>query len=179
MSMSVLIAGIGNIFHGDDAFGVAVAHKLAAVRLPDNVRAVDFGIRGIDLAFAVLDGYDVIILVDATEQGREPGTLYTIEPDLGELPEAASDGTFTNSHGLDPAKVLVLAKSMGAKLHKILLIGCEPLALGDEGDGRIGLSQVVEAAVDRAIEMICSLVQDFTKDEEISLYTGGLLNESA
>src|SRR5882672_1813652 len=83
----ILVAGIGNIFLGDDAFGSEVARKLQQCSLPKDVRVVDFGIRGFDLAYALLDGHEVTILVDATPRGGEPGTLYTIEPDLSELDE--------------------------------------------------------------------------------------------
>src|SRR6516225_7125141 len=79
----ILVAGIGNIFLGDDAFGVEVARRLAARPQPDGVRVADFGIRGIDLTYALLDGYETVILVDATPRGGQPGTLYVIEPDVG------------------------------------------------------------------------------------------------
>ncbi len=84
MKERILIAGIGNIFLGDDAFGVEVVRRLSrsARKLPDEVRIVDFGIRGFDLAYALMEGYEVAILVDATPRGGVPGTLYTIEPDL-------------------------------------------------------------------------------------------------
>src|SRR6202030_732892 len=82
MKERILIAGIGNIFLGDDAFGVEVVRRLAARKLPDAIRVVDFGIRGFDLAYALMEGYEITILVDATPRGGQPGTLYTIEPDL-------------------------------------------------------------------------------------------------
>ncbi|MGH7848434.1 MAG: hydrogenase maturation protease, partial [Candidatus Binatia bacterium] len=72
----ILVAGIGNIFLGDDGFGVEVARELAKRKLPESVRVVDFGIRGFDLAYALLDGYDLTILVDAAPRGGLPGTLY-------------------------------------------------------------------------------------------------------
>ena len=79
----ILIAGIGNIFLGDDAFGVEVARRLVRRRLPDGVRVVDFGIRGLDLTYALLDGYEAVILVDAAPRGGPPGTLYVLEPPAG------------------------------------------------------------------------------------------------
>ncbi len=159
MSKSVLIAGIGNIFNGDDAFGVAVAQRLAAYEWPENVHVEDFGIRAIDLAFAFLDGYELAILVDATAQGAAPGTVYVIEPDMDGPPKTAGDDC-VNSHALDPAKVLVLAKSMGAHFKRILLVGCEPLRLGGE-EGLMGLSDAVEAAVDPAVATVRTLVREF------------------
>ena len=161
MSASVLIAGIGNIFHGDDAFGVVVAQRLAEHVWPEwlrwQVRVMDIGIRAIDLAFALLDEYELTILVDATARGGEPGTLYTIEIGEGDVPDLSELGEVVNSHGLHPAYVLGLAKSMGARFKRVLLVGCEPLEL--ERD-EIGLSRVVEAAVDRAIEIIESIVKE-------------------
>jgi len=154
MTPSVLVAGIGNIFCRDDAFGVSVAAKLARERLPRNVRVEDFGIRGFDLVLALLDGYDLTIFVDAVSRGGVPGTLYTIEPDVDAI---ASDGIYENAHGLDPVKVLATAKSAGARLGRVVVVGCEPAVLDDE-TGCLGLSEPVEAAVDPAIEMIRRLV---------------------
>src|SRR5262245_6478454 len=102
-----LIAGIGNIFLGDDAFGVEVAQRLAGHVLPDSVYVVDFGIRGLDLAYALLDGYDAAILVDAMPRGGAPGTLYVVEPECNGPSEAMIE-----AHALDPAKVLRLAATM-------------------------------------------------------------------
>lgn len=169
MSNSVLIAGIGNIFHGDDAFGVAVAQKLAICDWPDDVCVMDFGIRGMDLAFAFLDGYDLTILVDATARGGAPGTLYTIEPDLDSLLQNA-DAVCMNSHGLDPAKVLGLAKNMGAQFKRILLVGCEPEVLDTEENGRIGLSEAVQAAIDPAVNMIRKLIEEFRSSHEAFVF---------
>jgi len=169
VSKSILIAGIGNIFHGDDAFGVAVAQKLAAEDWPQRVHVVDFGIRAIDLAFALLDGHDLTILVDATARGSEPGTLYVIEPDIDYVAENTGEDC-VNSHALDPAKVLLLAKNLGAQFKRILVVGCEPLTLGEEEEGRMGLSAIVEAAIDPAIETIRRLVSEFENQQEIAEY---------
>ncbi len=158
---SVLIAGIGNIFQGDDAFGVAVAHKLAASGFAENIRVMDIGIRSIDLGFALLEDYDLTILADATARGGAPGTLYTIEIAADDIPDADDEASMVNSHGLNPLLVLALAKSMGASFKKILLVGCEPLLLEHDETGHIGLSKVVEAAVDPAVEAIRQLVEEF------------------
>ncbi len=171
MRSSVLIAGIGNIFQGDDAFGVAVIHKLAAIELPKEVRVMDIGIRSIDLGFALLDEYDLTILVDATARGGAPGTLYTIEIAAHDIPDASEEACMVNSHGLDPVRVLALAKSMGARFNKVLLVGCEPLVLEHDDSGHIGLSEVVEAAVNPAIETIRQMIEEFTqKKEEVCFY---------
>src|SRR4051794_33940377 len=101
MPPRVLVAGIGNIFLGDDAFGVEVAQHLARREWPDGVRVVDFGIRGLDLTYALLDGYEVVILVDALPRGGQPGTLYVLEPDRAAL-EPGEGGPMVEGHGLDP-----------------------------------------------------------------------------
>jgi hydrogenase maturation protease len=154
--MNILIAGIGNIFAGDDAFGCEVAHALMKRNLPPNVRVVDFGIRGLDLAYALMDKPDLTILVDATPQGGNPGTIYTIEPDLKNLDCGAVDTL--DGHSVDPIRVLRIVQTMGGELGRILLIGCEPKDLGGE-EGRMGLTSVVAAAVEKAADMAVSLVQ--------------------
>jgi hydrogenase maturation protease len=155
----ILIAGIGNIFLGDDAFGSEVARRLMQRKQPDEVRVVDFGIRGFDLTYALLDGYEVTIFVDATPRGEAPGTLYTIEPNLDELDNMDAGGMMVETHGMHPLKVLSVVKSMGGEFKRILLVGCEPAPLQSE-DGHIGLSEPVEAAVDEAIKVVESLVRE-------------------
>jgi hydrogenase maturation protease len=161
---SILIAGIGNIFLGDDAFGSEVARRLMGRALPPEARVVDFGIRGFDLAYALLDGYDVTIFIDATPRGGEPGTLYTIEPDLKELDNLNADEAMVETHGMNPMKVLGMVKSMGGEFKRILLVGCEPTPLESE-DGEMGLSEPVEAAVDEAVRMVESLVVKILEEE--------------
>ena len=153
----ILIAGIGNIFLGDDGFGSEVARQLASRQQPQGVRVVDFGIRGFDLAYALLDGYDVTIFVDATARGGEPGTLYTIEPDLSELAEMDPRAATVEPHGMEPMKVLAMVKAMGGQFKRILLVGCEPATLGPE-EGQLGLSEPVTAAVGEAVRLVESLV---------------------
>jgi len=147
----ILIGGIGNIFLGDDAFGCEVARQLANHPLPDGVRVVDFGIRGLDLTYALLEDYQRVILVDAVARGGKPGTLYVIEP---ALPEAGA----LEMHEMAPAKVLAAARGMGARLAEVLIIGCEPENLGAEEEPRMGLSPVVESAVEEAVGMIKVMV---------------------
>ena len=136
---SILIAGIGNIFLGDDAFGVEVVQRLERRKLPERVRAIDFGIRGYDLAYALLDGSDVTILVDACPRGGEPGSLYVIEPDLSALDIPGAEQASIDAHSMNPMNVIRMAKSMGGELKRILLVGCEPATLGPE-EGQMGLS---------------------------------------
>jgi hydrogenase maturation protease len=152
----ILVAGIGNIFFGDDAFGCEVARELLLRPLPENVRVIDYGIRGYDLAYALMDDYDVTILVDAVPRGQAPGTVYLIEPDLdtpGDMTE------ISNGHSLTPASVLQMVRSMGGKPRGIYLVGCEPAFLEPE-DGQMGLSEIVQAAVPPAIELIEKLIHD-------------------
>ena len=152
---TILVAGIGNIFLGDDGFGVEVARRLLARPHSDAVRVVDFGIRGFDLAYALQDAYDTTILVDAYPHGKTPGTVSVIEPDLDSL--AHTPGGFVQPHAMNPMNVLRMAQSMNGSLRRVLLVGCEPLHLGGE-QGHMGLSKEVEAAVDSAVEQIGSLV---------------------
>ncbi|MEW5979386.1 MAG: hydrogenase maturation protease [Acidobacteriota bacterium] len=167
----VLVAGIGNIFFGDDAFGVEVARRLSARELPDGVRVVDFGIRSLDLAYAILDNYDLTILVDATPRGQSPGTLYAIEPEVEEESCQEANRTVVEAHSMDPVQVLRLAKSMDGHLTgRILLIGCEPEQFTAEAEGQMGLSRTVQVAADRAVLLIESLVTDFL-NENAKLHT--------
>src|SRR5581483_6264789 len=168
MTSRILVAGIGNIFQGDDAFGVAVVQRLFAAGSPENVRVMDAGIRSLDLAFALLDDRELTILVDATSRGCAPGTLYTIEIEPTDIPEIGAETTLVNSHGLDPVRVFSLAKSMGARFRKTFLVGCEPLVTDRDDTGHIGLSEVVEAAVNPAVETIRRLIEEF----EISTIEG-------
>jgi len=157
----VLIAGIGNIFFGDDGFGVSVARRLGERARPANVSVRDFGIRGFDLAYALQDEYDTAILVDAMPRGGEPGSLYVLEPDL--TSDAIELGISVDAHGLDPARVLQLARSIGAVPRRILVIGCEPGTIDESqslDDSLVALSPPVARAVDEAIRLIESLVAD-------------------
>src|SRR5579875_714533 len=130
----ILIAGIGNIFLGDDAFGVEVVQRLMRGQLPEEVCVVDFGIRGIDVTYALLDGYETVILVDATPRGGTPGSLYLLELDIDAAADPLNAGTLVEMHRLDPVKVLRLARQMGAKVERVLLVGCEPAKIGGDED---------------------------------------------
>ncbi|HEY0705043.1 MAG TPA: hydrogenase maturation protease [Candidatus Acidoferrales bacterium] len=161
---SILIAGIGNIFLGDDAFGVEVIQRMAGRPLPNRVKAVDFGIRGFDLAYALLDGSDVTILVDACPRGGAPGTLYVIEPDLKSLDLPEAQQTAPDAHSMNPMNVIRMAKSMGGELKRILLVGCEPETLGPE-EGQMALSAPVAAAIDEAVKVVEALVEKIRMGE--------------
>jgi hydrogenase maturation protease len=153
--MKVLIACVGNIFLGDDGFGVEVARSLSKRQLPEGVSVKDYGIRGFDLAYALLDPWDLVIMVDALSRGEAAGTLYVIEPELN---RPASADTALNPHGMDPVRVLSLAASMGTISAQVLVVGCEPHDFGDELEGRMGLSSPIEGVVEAASDMILDLV---------------------
>jgi hydrogenase maturation protease len=157
MAGRVLVACVGNIFLGDDAFGVAMAQRLAQRSLPEGVSVLDFGIRGYDLAYALMDDWNLVILVDALPRGGEPGTLYTLEPELPERGDAAGSGSF-DAHAMNPVSVLQLVSALGGKCGRVLVVGCEPATVEPNPDGRIGLSEPVRAAVDEAIAVVEQLI---------------------
>ena len=154
----VLIAGIGNIFLGDDGFGCEVARRLQLRSWPAEVRVRDFGIRGFDLAFALLDGYETAVLIDAVPRGGTPGTLYKIEPNLDEVDELKADSQMVETHGMNPLKVLAMVKSMGGQFEEVLIVGCEPTIVSPEGE--MGLSPSVAAAIPEAVRMVESIVAE-------------------
>jgi len=160
-SHKILVAGIGNIFMGDDAFGSEVARRLTNELWPPEVRVTDFGIRSYDLAYALMEGYDVTILVDATSRQQPPGTVYLIELDLSQLDHL--DETMADAHSMSPVKVLQMLRTFGSSPGRLYLVGCEPAILEVE-DGEIGLSKIVEASIPRAIELIKSLVNDLLSE---------------
>jgi hydrogenase maturation protease len=146
----ILVAGVGNIFLGDDGFGVEVSRRLAQRPLPEGVRVIDFGIRGLDLTYALLDGWDAAIFVDAAPRGGEPGTLYVLDPQADPSTPPAIE-----PHGMDPMKVLALAAEMGGTPPVLRVVGCEP---SSAEDFEMGLSPEVQAAIDPAVALVEELV---------------------
>jgi hydrogenase maturation protease len=157
----ILVAGIGNIFFGDDAFGCEVTRQLLHRPAPNGVTIKDFGIRSYDLAYAIMDGYDATILVDATPQGKAPGTIYLIEPDLKKLDELPDEAV--NAHSMNPVRVLQLVRSLGGAPGWLRVVGCEPAVLETE-EGTMGLSEKVQAAVAPAVEMIETLIREILEE---------------
>ncbi|HXM06937.1 MAG TPA: hydrogenase maturation protease [Candidatus Acidoferrum sp.] len=159
----ILIAGIGNLFFGDDAFGLHVVRALAQQALPPGADAIEFGIRGFDLAYALVDRYDAAILVDLAARGEPPGTISVIDPDVEQLPQAPVEG-----HGMDPVSVLALARRMGRLPKTTLVVVCEPEIVPDPESGEIteGLSRIVEAAVEPAVRTVRRLLAELTAHVE-------------
>ena len=160
----VLVAGVGNVFLGDDGFGVEVARRLAGEPLPGWVRVGDFGIRGVHLAYELLEGYEAAILVDAAPRGEAPGTVYVIEPDL-DAPGPDLDngpGVLVDAHGMEPDAVFALLKALGGDIPKLLVVGCEPAEVSE----RMGLSPPVAGAVDQAVAVVRELLGEHETGEE-------------
>jgi hydrogenase maturation protease len=158
----ILVAGVGNIFLGDDGFGVEVVRRLAGRELPEGVEVADFGIRGMDLAYALQEDYEVVIFIDATPQGEKPGTVYLLEPEIEEGGEVSLD-----THGMDPVRVIKLSRALGARPTRTLVVGCEPQAVvggEDYDDMLMELSEPVQAAVEEAVKLVESLVGEIDKE---------------
>lgn len=146
----ILIACLGNIFYGDDAFGAEVAKLLSTKDLPENVKLIDFGIRGIDLAFELINDYDLVILVDTIKIGASAGSVFVLEP----KPDENNEENYT--HDLTPTKALQIASRLKTKPKKMLLIGCEPVNLEFHDE----MSEAVRNAIEKAVGKILELIKD-------------------
>jgi hydrogenase maturation protease len=162
MTSRILVAGVGNIFLGDDGFGVEVANRLRTETWPDGVDVADFGIRGVHLAYQLLEGYDTLIIIDAAARGEAPGTVFVLEPDFAheETLERTESGFVLDAHGMDPEMVLGILKDLGGKVGRVVIVACEPAEIVE----RMGLSELVERAAGEACRVVRLLV-----DEEIAL----------
>jgi hydrogenase maturation protease len=159
MSRGILVAGVGNIFLGDDAFGVEVVRRLDAATLGEGVTVADFGIAGLHLAYELLEGYDGLVLVDAMNHGDPPGTLTVLEPDRAQ-PNDAGPGV-VDAHGLTPEAVLSMLDDLGGHVDRVVVVGCEPAIL----DEQMGLSETVAAVLDDAVALVCGVVQEMSVRE--------------
>lgn len=147
----VLVAGVGNIFNGDDGFGSAVATMLLERPVPDGARVVDYGIRGVHLAFDLADGFETLILVDTVpDAGGGPGSVAVLEVPRGSFGTATFD-----AHDLDPNAVFRSLGALGDELPRTLIVGCQPDTIEDG----IGLSEVVAAAVPVAADKVLQLLR--------------------
>jgi hydrogenase maturation protease len=161
MRPRVLMAGIGNIFQSDDAFGVEVATLLATRPLPPGVRVEDFGIRGVHLAYELLEGYDGLVIIDAVPMGEPPGTLAVIEPELDAVGtnETAGEVAVVDAHTMSPDVVLATLRRLGGTVERILIVGCQPADLQDG----MGLTTAVAAAVEEAAQLCFQLVSEMVE----------------
>jgi hydrogenase maturation protease len=153
----MMIAGVGNIFLGDDGFGVEVARRLAGAGLPDWVRVADYGISGMHLAYDLAEGFETTILIDASARGEPPGTVYVMELSGQDRPAPAPGVAVPvlDGHGMQPDVVLGMLDMLGADAGRVLLVGCEPASI----EARMGLSPPVAAAVDEAVRIVHGLVR--------------------
>ena len=167
----ILIACVGNIFLGDDGFGTAVARGFSGRSLPPGVILRDFGIRGLDLTYALLEPYELVVLVDACPRGGTPGTVYLIEPDLSDVKVSGTLPSPIDAHSMNPMNVLRTAKEMGGVQGRILIVGCEPANLESIEEEMNGLSEPVQSAIGEAIEMIEAVVAKAlnTKPAELTM----------
>jgi len=153
----ILVAGVGNSWLRDDGFGGEVARRLSARTMPSGVAVMDAGTGGLDLAYEVMRGYDALVIVDVSQQGGEPGTLYVMEPDEASVDGDIADGEAINPHGMDPKTVLRFVKSIGAWPGRVVVVACEPADVSDLG---FGLSEQVQAVLDRAVELVAETVDE-------------------
>lgn len=154
----ILVGGIGNVFHGDDGFGVEVVRALEERTLPRDVQVTDFGIRSYDLAFAILDGYEAVVLLDAAARGKPPGSIFLLDAEVDDVP-AFSPG---NGHSMNPQAALGLVQAMGGYEGPVFVIGCEPATLESAG---MRLSAPVKAAVAEAADLVERLIARLLADE--------------
>ncbi|HWF24622.1 MAG TPA: hydrogenase maturation protease [Solirubrobacteraceae bacterium] len=157
----ILIAGIGNAWMGDDGFGAEVVSQLGERKLPDGVAVMDFGTGGLNLAYEVMRGYDALMILDISEQGGTPGTLYVIDADEGLIEGGIEDGDTLNPHGMDPKTVLRFVKSIGAWPGKVVVIACEPQTVAEIG---FQLSESVAGAVEPAVELVLKTIAELQTD---------------
>jgi hydrogenase maturation protease len=157
MSRGTLVAGIGNIFQTDDGFGVEVVRRLTERTLPPEVRVEDFGIRGVHLAYELLEGYDGLVIIDAVAMGEAPGTLAVLAPELNA--PGAEEAPVVDAHTMNPEVVLATLTRLGGSVEKVFIVGCQPADLQDG----MGLTPEVAAVVDDAVVMCCQLVAEMVE----------------
>lgn len=163
--MRILVAGMGNVLHADDGFGVAVADRLAQRPLPDGVDLVEVGIGGIHLVQHLHAGYDGLVIVDAVDRGGEPGTVYLLEatvPQIADYSEEERHQYMTDIHYTVPSRVMIVAQALGCLPDRVWIVGCQPL---ETEKVQIGLSSVVEQAVAIAEQRILELVSSLAVEE--------------
>jgi hydrogenase maturation protease len=162
LEKQILVAGVGNAWLQDDAFGGTCARRLEERGVPSGVTVMDFGTGGLDLAYEIMRGYDALILLDASRQGGEPGTLYVIEPSMDDLAGSSiEDGDVINPHGMDPQTVLRFVGAIGGFSGRVVVIGCEP---GEVDEVGLGLTPAVEDVVERALALVTETIDELRTD---------------
>ena len=149
MTARVLVAGIGNVFLGDDGFGVEVARQLIRAPASPGVAVVDVGIRALHLAYELLDPPELLLIVDAVSRGEPPGTLYLIDID-GDAEAETAPAALADAHGITVSSVLATLRALGGTPPRTRLVGCEPAFIG----AAMELSPIVAASVPRAVTMV-------------------------
>jgi hydrogenase maturation protease len=157
----ILVAGVGNAWLQDDAFGGECARRLEARGVPSGVTVMDFGTGGLDLAYEIMRGYDALVIIDASRRGAEPGTLYVIQPAMDEIASEIEDGDAINPHGMDPHTVLRFVNAVGGFTGRVVVIGCEP---GEVDQVGLGLTPAVEAAVEGALKLVLDTIDELRTD---------------
>jgi hydrogenase maturation protease len=169
---AVLVAGIGNIFLGDDGFGCEVLRRLLNQPAPVNVRVEDFGIRGFDLAHALASGPRAAILVDAAPRGEAPGTLSVLDVSDADAEPGLEPTDLIDTHGMDPVRVLQLARRLGGAPERVLVVAVEPVTAELDDDGALGLSEPVSGAVDDAVDLVGRLMNQLREAPETTQMGG-------
>jgi len=161
LEKQILVAGVGNAWLQDDAFGGECARRLEARGVPSGVTVMDFGTGGLDLAYEVMRGYDALVILDASRQGGEPGTLYVMEAEREDFPDAIEDGENIDPHGMDPKTMLRFVKAVGGWPGKVVIIACEP---GEVDEVGMGLTPRVEAAMEQALALVLETIEELRTD---------------
>ena len=150
-STRVLVVGVGNVLHGDDGFGVEVARRLGERPLPPGVTVAETGIGGIHLVHELMAGYDALVVIDAVDRGRAPGTVMVIDAevvDVGELRSEERHDLLADMHLATPERALMVAKATGVLPERTIIVGCQPAEIETLG---IGLTSTVNDAVATAV----------------------------
>jgi hydrogenase maturation protease len=161
LEKQILIAGVGNAWLQDDAFGAEVARCLGERELPSGVSVMDVGTSGLDLAYEVMRGYSALVIVDVSKQGGEPGTLYVMDVEPDDVPAEIQDGESIDPHSMDPLTMLRFVRVIGGWPGRVQVIACEPAVVDDVG---LGLTPAVEEAVERAIALVLDTVEELRSD---------------
>lgn len=162
----VLVVGVGNVLHGDDGFGVEVVERLSERRLPPSVSVAETGIGGIHLVHELMAGYDALVVVDAVDRNRAPGTVMVIDADVidvGELPVEERHDLLADMHLATPERALMVARAAGVLPERTIIVGCQPAEVETLG---IGLTSAVNDAVARAVDEVERCVQELTSTND-------------